>query len=459
MSVGEVIRRPVPVIRRAWQAHLQGLLAGRRGAALCMGIIVLLNLPGLHRASDIPLKFGPDTPIILREVSADTSLPGLLRWFTTDWPLGNRLYRPLVTISFAADVTVFGDWARGYRLMNWLLATLTAMGLFAWLAGLGLPRPAGVLAAGLFSLQQASFRPAVGGWLVLAVGVPGMVLVLRDVLRAPGGRRAKAAVSSPGTLVLAALYVTAVEWTPLTSVVSWIATRTALLGGLLSVYALVAVAAYCRSGRAWPLVTGLVLAAGALCSYEQSVMLPLGAAAVGLALRGKARARLLVACALMAALLPGYLALRQHAVGGELSDYAIMQMKSGHSGPGLEMAKYALAPLYFARLTAVRVQDIWTVCDLQFLATSMLVAAGLVAYWRLLVVALRPAVALLAMKALLFAPMCVLHLLDHYCYLPELAGAPLAMGLLWPRGLSALGGPEEAEPESATDAATDGGDC
>ena len=61
-----------------------------------------------------------------------------------------------------------------------------------------------------------------------------------------------------------------------------------------------------------------------------------------------------------------------------------------------------------------------------------------VAFWRLFRIAPRTAGVMLVMQAILFLPMAGLHPFQHYYYLPGLAAAVIAAGLLHPRGLSML---------------------
>jgi hypothetical protein len=77
------------------------------------------------------------------------SLADLASLFTTN--VG--FYRPLVTVSFAADYAVWDLSPFGYGLTNLLLLTADAALLFALARRFGLPREAALVAAGVFALN------------------------------------------------------------------------------------------------------------------------------------------------------------------------------------------------------------------------------------------------------------------------------------------------------------------
>jgi hypothetical protein len=84
----------------------------------------LLALPQVFQ--DIPLHADSDTAVMLDAVRQH----GALRWFTSDWLLENGFYRPVSSLSIALDYALYGESGWGFRLTNWLLMVLTAIG--AW---------------------------------------------------------------------------------------------------------------------------------------------------------------------------------------------------------------------------------------------------------------------------------------------------------------------------------------
>jgi hypothetical protein len=84
----------------------------------------LLALPQVFQ--DIPLRTDSDTAVMLDAVQRY----GALRWLVGDWLLENGFYRPVSSLSIALDYALYGEAGWGFRLTNWLLMLLTAIG--AW---------------------------------------------------------------------------------------------------------------------------------------------------------------------------------------------------------------------------------------------------------------------------------------------------------------------------------------
>lgn len=424
------------VCEREMQRDHRGPLAGRRGLLLACGIVLALNLPGLVYVSDLPLEDDPDTPIILSNVREDMSARGLLLWFTTDWPLGNGLYRPLVAISLAADSALFGDWARGYRLMNWGMAVLTALGLLLWARELGAGAVGALLAAGFFSLQQSVRQPSLPPWVVMVAGAAILAFLLRSHLR--GSSTTGTIVLSPWVGAAVALYLLVLHWIPLTSVVSWIAARTALMGALCTVWAMVAVTRYAREGRAGWLAAGFALTALALCSYEQALMVPSAMLLLPILTRGASRRRAFTAAALILLLLPTYGTVRLATVGPEASEYVLLARKSTLRGAASSLAAYVARPYRVVQGMTIRLSTALNPLDRVMWWSLIVIANFALAFWRLFAIVPKTAAVMLAMQAILFLPMAGLHIFQHYYYLPGLASAVIASALLYPWGVHAL---------------------
>jgi hypothetical protein len=74
----------------------------------------------------------------------------------TTFAQGELVYRPFVTLSFAADSALWGVNAVGYHLTNLALHILTTLCVWALLRGLGLSRSASLIGSALFALHPAT---------------------------------------------------------------------------------------------------------------------------------------------------------------------------------------------------------------------------------------------------------------------------------------------------------------
>lgn len=430
-------------------------LKGRRGLLTACLLIVALNLPGLCHVSSRPLALDPDTPVILDHVREDMSPIGLLRWFSTDWPLGNGFYRPLIALSLAGDTITFGNWAPGYRLANWALAVLTALGLLVWLRELGFEMHIALLPAAIFSLQQSLPQPMVPTIVATLAGALILLMLARARRKRHHGEASAQVGPWSWAMAGAILYVATVHWLSLTTVVDWIAARTALMSTLFVVWAMVPLTRYLRMGGTRWLVAGVLFVALALCCYEQAVMAPFALALVAILSRGEVRRRVLIASLALLLLLPLYQVVRLNAVGGEVSTYTHLARKSGYVGTVREMATCIFPSTLEATSVVGRMEDVYTLVDGPSWHSAIVLALSVVVFWRLFAVAPKAAGVLLGMQAILFAPMAGLHVFGHYFYLPEIAGSVFTAGLLYPPALSALerGIGPQAEDEGEAEAA------
>jgi len=401
-------------------------------------LVVACNLPGLRNVDDRPIERDFDTPAILEAIREDTSVRGLAGWFARDWPLGNGFYRPVVAISLAGDNAIYGDNARGYRLTSWLIALGCSLGMYWLLACLSGSHVFAGCAAAMFGLRQSGVLVRLSdivqfAWAAaILVGIAGLYFLR--------GRESKGNRHMRDCVIAAAATFVLVEsdWRSNSIVVQWIAARTALLGAFFCVLALGGFVKVLRTGRrGWIWVT---MATGclALCSYEQSVMLPFAALALWLwhaPLERKAAMTTLGALGLMLVL---YVAVRLWAVGDEVTTYHMIQAKTSLRGPVRALADYALPPTSCIRGNWQRLATSgpWFGLDQVFWVNLALIAGWLLAYVRLCRTAWRPTVALWLVKALTFLPMAFLHPFPHYVYLPETVSCALGIAALWPGGLS-----------------------
>ncbi|MFQ5809858.1 MAG: hypothetical protein ACE5JM_09590 [Armatimonadota bacterium] len=409
--------------RRAWLRGCGSLL-----------VVIACNLPGLRNISDSPVADDPDTPIILAAIRQDLSVPGLLKWFARDWPLGNGFYRPVVVISLAIDNAVYGDDARGYRRTNWMLGVACSLGVYWLLVSLTQsPVFAGCTGA-MFALRQSGFQPTLPFiveilWAAaILMGAVSVFFLHRHDAR--GNRQVRSWLATAS----AAFLLVALDWRTMAIVVHWIAARTVVLGALFSILALGSFAKLVVTGRGAWAWAALVAASLALCSYEQSVMLPFAAAAILLWREPRDRGLAGTAIALMGLALVVYMGLRLCTVGGNITAYHLIQTKTSILGPVRALVDYALPVASCAGGNWVRVTTAgpWFLADGTFWVNLALIAAWILAYVRLCRISWRAAVTLWLLKALMFLPMAFLHLFARYLYLPEMAACALGMAALWP---------------------------
>jgi len=110
-----------------------------RPHALALMFLVFVSFAAYANAWPDTLVFD-DKFFAVSERFTGLGLAGLLRFFTESlWSVGGAnvgLYRPLLLVSMAIDVFLFGDWSAGYHLSNILLhiiATVLVYGLVRYL--------------------------------------------------------------------------------------------------------------------------------------------------------------------------------------------------------------------------------------------------------------------------------------------------------------------------------------
>jgi hypothetical protein len=271
-------------------------------------------------------------------------------WFGGDWPLGNHFYRPISTLTFELDNSLYGSAAAGYGTTNAILAILCVLALFWFVRELSDRIELALPAAILFALWIGGWH----GWLPSAALWAGWAALLLALL--PGRRW--------GQAVLAALilFFLSMEFEGLAMLrwrmIEWLPGRTA---SVMTLFALLALASYARYERLGavrraapdpgpldpPATKGTqaaaesrrlhtiwgwaacLFAALSLGSYEQAVMLPalLLGAGVCLWLQGR-RVRWGWHAAFWG-LLMGYVALRSALVPGDVSGYQAQQFRTG----------------------------------------------------------------------------------------------------------------------------------
>jgi hypothetical protein len=449
----------------------------------------LLALPQVFYES--PLRADSDTAVMLDAVKQH----GALRWLAGDWLLENGFYRPVSSLSIALDYAVYGEAGWGFRLTNWLLTALTALG--AWTLVRAYARLVGnpyaewlALGVGVaLSLQQTGLTSGVAKWSAwwFVAAVVLLVWATKTVfppsLRFPPLREGNpvgegssplregnpvgegssplregnpvgegssplregnqvGAVPPAGRgnlqegvqtiLALGALFwgVDRLLATEYARLITWVPSRTALLGTVFSVWAMYALLRG-ATGRRWGwLALGGTLYLLALGSYEQPVTLVGVVGALAFWRRrdwgiwGAGAFAVAVLCAVL------IVALRFALIPAEPSTYQQQQLRSSLSGPVFTYLTELLPPVgqwQYWRAVGVQLEVLLVdKAGWDHLVGTLLYLGVLVAVWRWR--------GLLGgawlWHALAFLPMAFLHFFEHYMYLPQLGKTLFDVGLI-----------------------------
>jgi hypothetical protein len=393
---------------------------------------------------------------------------GTLRWLFGDWLLENGFYRPVSSLSIALDYALYGEAGWGFRLTNWLLMILTALG--AWALVRAYARLAGTpyaewLALGVgvaLSLQQTGLTSVVAKWsawwfvgAVVGIVASGKVLPpslrfppLREGNRVGAGsplRREESQISAvppagrgnlrEGVQIILALG--ALFWgfdrllaTEYTRLITWVPSRTALLGTMFSVWAMYALLRGASQRRWGWLVLGGGLYLLALGSYEQPITLVALVGALAFWRRrdwGGWGARAFAVAAACAVLV---FALRFALLPAEPTTYQRQQLRSSLSGPVFTYLTELLPPVgqwqYWRAVGAHLEVLLVDKTGWDHLVGTLLYLGVLAAVlrWRGLLGGAW------LWHALAFLPMAFLHFFEHYMYLPQLGKTLFDVGLI-----------------------------
>jgi hypothetical protein len=422
----------------------------------------LLALPQVFY--DAPLRTDSDTAVMLDAVKQH----GTLRWLFGDWLLENGFYRPISSLSIALDSALYGEAGWGFRLTNWLLMILTALGAWALVrayARLGGTPYAEWLALGVgvaLSLQQMGLTSVVAKWSAwwfvgAVVGIVASGKVLPPSLRFPPLREGnRVGAGSPlrreesqigavppagrGNLkegVQVILALGALFWgfdrllaTEYTRLITWVPSRTALLGTMFSVWAMYALLRGASQRRWGWLVLGGGLYLLALGSYEQPITLVALVGALAFWRRrdwGGWGARAFAVAAACAVLV---FALRFALLPAEPTAYQRQQLRSSLSGPVFTYLTELLPPVgqwQYWRAVGAHLEVL--LVD----KTGWDYLVGTVLYLGVLAAVLRWRGLLGSAwlwHALAFLPMAFLHFFEHYMYLPQLGKTLFDVGLI-----------------------------
>jgi len=406
---------------------------------------------------------------------------GALRWLAGDWLLENGFYRPISSISIALDYALYGEAGWGFRLTNWLLMILTALGAWALVRAyarlVGSPH-AEWLALGVgvaLSLQQTGLTSIVAKWSAwwfvgAAVGVVASGKILPPSLRFPplregnrGGAGSpplregnRGGAGSPpqreesqigavppagrGNLkegVQIILAIGALFWgfdrllaTEYARLITWVPSRTALLGTMFGVWAMYALLRGATERRWGWLALGGVLYLLALGSYEQPITLVALVSALAFWRRrdwGGWGARAFAVAAACAVLV---FVLRFVLLPAEPTAYQRQQLRSSLSGPIATYLTELLPPVgqwqYWRAVGAHLEVLLVDKAGWDYMVGTLLYLGVLAAVWRWREV-LGGA---WLWHALAFLPMALLHFFEHYMYLPQLGKALFDVGLI-----------------------------
>lgn len=398
-------------------------------------LLFLANLPGLRQVvANAPLRADTDTAAMLDAMRETNGLHGWWHWFTGDWFLRNGFYRPTTCLSLLIDYTLYGETGWGYRLTNWLLTVLTAIGVYLlvlwfarqWLSHLlaegwqiRLFALAGAVALSLQQTNGLSTLRGISAWWLIAL----WALIASASHRARQTEGWKALLRERGWQLWLGAGALFWGWDRLVHsgyerLIVWVPSRTALLAACLMVWSLWWLARWGDSGRWKSLLAASLLYAGAVGAYEQPLALVPIIAVLACAMRREWRWRAWVASGFVIAIAVGYLLLRFTFLPATLSGYQQQQLRSATALGMLHFLQTLLPVLNHFRywLTVgfnpylFFFKDAWDtlIADLAFLGV-------LVAVWR----SWRWFGWWLLWQGATCLPMSFLHPFEHYYYLPQ----------------------------------------
>lgn len=372
-----------------------------------------------------------DTRVIVGRIAAD---PDPVAWFTGDWPLGNGFYRPLPTLLYWLDLTLWGQDFSLYRITNVVLAVGVVVGLLWALASWGVAWWVAVACAALMGIWQSDLVralpvEALTQWVALGVVLFG--LLQRG--------RARWALIGAGALLCVVGRELSFEFFPADlhgksfgyRAMGWIPGRTALLAALFVWLSVGSFARYAATRRpAWGVACALAYAC-ALGSYEAAVVLAPAltlAARWWLPTRSKSIAILL---AILWAIALGFTL--WHFLALDKSTSYLQARDRSYLGTALGLGTWlfpALPELNALRAVASE-EDVWPALLLleMFWAQLGLVLASGIAWWMVL----RRApnlMGVLVLSTLCYLPMAMQQPLTHYAYLGAGVRTVFVMGLI-----------------------------
>lgn len=400
-------------------------------ALLPVALVLLVNLPGLKQMlANAPLRTDTDTTAMLDAMQSTGGLQGWWWWFSGDWFLHNGFYRPTTCLSLLLDYTLYGEAGWGYRLTNWLLAVLTALGFYAllrwfahrWLAHVlsdeGKGRLFALAGAVVLSFQQTNAlhavqRLSVWWWILAWLLVTGYSHSLSDWKSRLRTRWWQNALGA-GAFFWGWDRMVHSDFERL---IVWVPSRTALLATCMTVWSLWFLLRWGDSGRIFYLLATMVLYGGACGAYEQPLMIVPLAGVLAFAERKEWRWRGWIVIGFIVAVAIGFVVLRFMLLPAALSGYQQQQLRSST----------ALATWHFLQtlLPAFGHYQYWKTAGFEpylfffkdawdTLVADLAFVGVLVAFWR----SRRWFGWWLLWQGTTYLPMSFLHPFEHYYYLP-----------------------------------------
>lgn len=420
-----------------------------RSIVLILCLLFLVHLPGLKQVFIAsPLRDDSDTAAMLDAIQQHGGLSGALRWFQGDWLLENGFYRPISSVSLTLDYALYGEQAWGFRLTNWLMALLTAWGVF-FLARWGLrwasleDRLLDGFAAAMalaFSLQQVGIMKNLGGvsawWVVLLT----LVLVVWKEKIKP----ASLSIDAKWLMALI-LPIGAMLWgwerltgTDYQRMITWVPSRTALTMSFFAMWGLLFALKGCDQRSVSFLLLGVLMIALALGAYEQTITLIPLMALLAFERRkqwGRWAAALVLSLIIVGA---GYALLRVNLVTTQVTAYQQQQLRSSRTIWAFAYSREMLPIVgdYTYWKNAGWDIELWMFKERWDYAVMAIAYAGVFwVAWRYP----RWMTACWFWHALTFAPMSALHEFEHYYYLPQMGKNGFDIMLLWAGGIALSG--------------------
>jgi len=367
---------------------------------------------------------------MLDAIQSAGGLAGAWRWLVGDWLLENGFYRPISSLSLTVDYALYGEQAWEFRLTNLLLLVATAFGiavLGTWFNRRIGMEPSELIAFGyalVFTLQTtgAAARIRWLGWLLVVGTLAGMAILQ---YRRHGSLPFHSASWAAKHWLLVGLAIGALYWgisrglgADYLRLVSWVPSRTALLGTAFSVWALYWLLSGQERGCWKRMGLGALAYLLALGSYEQPVTLtPL--LLVGAYVNGnRSIRRSLPIAALVLGSVLLYALLRISLVTTEPTAYQRQQLRSSLQGPVMDYLTELVPPVmqwHYWRAVGFQPEVFLFVEPWRNLLLIALYVGVLFLLWRHWRVLLAP----LAWHALAYLPMAFLHPFEHYLLLPQ----------------------------------------
>jgi len=255
---------PSTAATSSWTVSLLGLL-----------LLNLAGLPFLFNSEDMATDVQNwDTRII---AAASQHEPHPLRWFWSDWPLGNGFYRPIPSFSFLLDSDLWGrNWPM-YRLQEFAVAIPCVLALVWFVWELTHKKNWAIASGAVLTLQQTGLGQR--------LQLPALFLLLAVAIAVLAVRRKSLRFGAAAVLVAATLRIAFELVAPpiqgdfwqLTfgyRVMGWPPGRTAVFMCFFGLLCLAFFVRWSRGAPGWWLLGALATFLLSICCYEQAAVIP-----------------------------------------------------------------------------------------------------------------------------------------------------------------------------------------